>query len=168
MKQVTILIAAALLFGFFAGCLDRDVGQPCGELTSEILSMEAEWDSADEELEGCLAMTPLNAAEMARCRFNHAQRVNEPSLQACGEPIFLIVGDEPGDPNFALIPNDFDFDGDGVSSYFEYRTRKNPCTEFSVACTEDGNGDADEDGIPDNEDFDPTCNQILYPQCLLN
>ena len=121
--------------------------------------------------------------ETIYCKYLYIEALNKIPLNECGTAIYITEGETPepaslppadfdaNDPphefieknSFWFYPEYDDFDNDGLSNWFEYIMGLNPCTENSFGnCIHDGDLDYDGDGIPNEEDDYPICNDDDY------
>ncbi len=134
--------------------------------------LDHHWNGEEEEKhQGCLDNLYIQKSACEDnlqddeniCRKWHAKRVNKIPLRVCGTRIFDnsnggLPENEDGDLEYIMMDEE-DFDGDGISNWYEFLMGYNPCSSKSFgSCIDDATLDYDADGIPNWEDPYPLCN----------
>lgn len=137
-----------------------------------LYSMECQ-DDAMEQDRWCVENGGTDCGEQFNldqrwCTYWWATHANKIPLRECGITVIdiLALPDEVDQNEPHIRGNEDDYDGDGISNYWEFWMGYNPCTPQSFGCDfpRDGTDDYDADGIIDSEDPAPICNMGTDPE----
>ena len=174
---VVILLPVILLTG--PACSNQAPGEECQAPLSTMTtryewqlawmySIECQEDAYDDERwcfdhgDGSYDCADQFRLDQKWCTYWWARMANKIPLRECGITVINILAlpDEVAENEPHIVGNEEDYDGDGISNYWEFWMGYNPCTKRSFGCSfpPDGSDDYDADGIIDSEDLGPRCN----------